>query len=234
MRHHSKQRLIITSLLMFIFIKLYFNLNKIHSNEQNNTWLDQNNGNLVSVQTVSYVTVVSMYFSLNKSKHSLSKYDIWLKNFMKSVDKPLVLFCDKNSLDKLQKYRENRPVKYFVYESIWDVLRKLEVDRNMSYVDNYLNKQLDLDKEKNIHTPHLYAIWNLKTFALKSIADKNPFKSEYFIYTDAGAWRQRVSESWPDVNFIYGLVLFQKNSLIFENSFARTIRIINSRYFYSH
>jgi hypothetical protein len=162
-----------------------------------------------------YVTVVSMYFSLDKSKHSQSEYDLWIQNFMKSVDTPLALFCDRNSLDKLQMYRGNKPVKFYVYESIWDLMRALEVDRNMSYVDNYWNKQLGLDPDKNLHNPNLYAIWNLKTHILKLIADGNPFRSECFIYTDAGAWRQRVFENWPDENFIYRLVRFQQNRILF-------------------
>jgi hypothetical protein len=151
MFHYSKK----LALYLIILIKLTFILslikkaNKVTRNDQNN-----NSNNF-------YVTVVSMYFILNKSKHSQSEYDTWIQNFMKSVDTSLALFCDRKSLDKLRMYRENKPVKFYVYESIWDIMRVLEVDRNMSYADNYLNKQLDLDREKNIHNPNLYAIWNL-------------------------------------------------------------------------
>jgi hypothetical protein len=205
MFYYSKKLILYLIVLINLTIILLLSkqVNKVTRNDQTD---DSNN---------FFVTVVSMYFSLDKSKHSQSEYDTWIKNFMKSVDTSLVLFCDRKSLDKLRMYRENKPVKFYVYESIWDIMRALEVYRNMSYVDNYKNKQLDLDREKNIHNPNLYAIWNLKTFILKLVADENPFKSEYFIYTDAGAWRQGVFENWPDENFIYRLIRFQQNRILF-------------------
>jgi hypothetical protein len=200
----SIKNLCISSLIIITIVSLLQREDKIIAEYSQNN--DSNN---------FYVTAVSMYFSLDKSKHSQSEYDTWIQNFMKSVETSLALFCDRKSLDKLRMYRGNKPVKFYVYENIWNIMRVLEVYRNMSYADNYKNKQLDLDREKNIHNPNLYAIWNLKTFILKLVADENPFKSEYFIYTDAGAWRQRVFENWPDENFIYRLIRFQQNRILF-------------------
>jgi hypothetical protein len=65
-------------------------------------------------------------------------------------------------------------------------------------MSNYKNLQHSLDKEKSIHNPDLYAIWNLKSF----IAKINPYNSTFFIYTDAGAWRIKKFKSWPNINFV--------------------------------
>ena len=74
--------------------------------------------------------------------------------------------------------------------------------RNMNYLHDYLNKQLVKDPEKYIHNPNLYAIWNIKAYVCLKVIQLNPFDSQFFIYTDLGAWRQGIFNDWPDNNFI--------------------------------
>ncbi len=57
------------------------------------------------------------------------------------------------------------------------------------------------DTEK-YHTPELYAVWNLKFFLVQKVADANPYNSQFFFFTDAGAWREKVFAKWPDYNFV--------------------------------
>ena len=156
-----------------------------------------------------FTTVVCMFFSLASSKHPSSSYSVWVKNMLLSVESPLVIFTDNASLNYLQATRNaskftNQTLRttFLVYDSIWDIMRELEHRRNMSYIWRYQNEQHAKDPEMHIHNPSLYAIWNLKTFLLTKAAEQNPYHSEFFIYTDAGAWRQTAIPHWPDNAFV--------------------------------
>ena len=148
----------------------------------------------------SDVTVVSLYYKLNKSKHSHTAYLEWQKNFLQSVSSPLVIFTDKYSIEELLKERKY-PTTLYITDSIWTVLDQIGQERNRDYVKNYQNVQHGLDREKHLHNPNLYALWNLKSYITHKIAKDNVYKSSMFIYTDAGAWRQGKIQNWPDQEF---------------------------------
>ena len=81
-------------------------------------------------------------------------------------------------------------------------MTEFEKKRKKNYTNEYKEKQPLLDREKNLHSAELYAVWNLKTYILSQVAKVNPFKSEFFIYTDSGAWRGSQFNNWPDESFI--------------------------------
>ena len=89
----------------------------------------------------SPVTVIACYFKFNKSKHSISQYNEWMSNFLVSVESPLVIMTDQNSIELITKKRADRPTKIIIYQSIWEIMRELEEIRNKSYIDSYLTKQ---------------------------------------------------------------------------------------------
>ena len=155
----------------------------------------------------SKVTVISIYFHLNRSKHHNGFYKPWLKNFFQSVTSPLVIFTDKNYIEDLLILRNkfHLPTTLYITRSIWSVMKENEMKRNRTYTFNYQNKLQSLDREKHIHNPNLYAIWNLKTFISDKLAEDNFYKSSAFIFTDSGAWREGIFENWPDQNFIMNL-----------------------------
>lgn len=49
--------------------------------------------------------------------------------------------------------------------------------------------QHDIDPERWIHSPELYAIWNAKQWMLHEAAKTDVFNSKYFFWADIGAWR---------------------------------------------
>ena len=122
---------------------------------------------------------------------------------LQSVDAPLVMFTTRAHMKLFQVVRKkmNLPTKFIIYEDVWSMMKELESERNRSYAYNYMHVQPGLDKE-SYHTPSLYAVWNLKPFFVHKAATLNPFNSSYFIYTDAGAWRDRAIPNWPDVSFV--------------------------------
>ena len=163
----------------------------IHSGISNNT-------------KAHFTTVVSMYFKLSASKHSLSAYNAWITNMLKSVQAPLIMYTDNKSIEFLQANRNSSHYKttYFLYDDIWDVMRELELRRNMSYLVPYQTEQQEKDPERDIHNPSLYACWNVKTYILAKASEMNEYNSEFFIYTDAGAWRDKVFTNWPHEEFV--------------------------------
>lgn len=199
--------LIKTVFAFSFFVLLFFSLNQltfilpslipmsIFNNQSNTT-------KTVKPRFQHDITIVSSYFLLNKSKHNKEKYRIWISNFFQSVSSPLILFTNNKSIDQeLLNLRKNLPTTLYFYNSHWDILKELETNRNKSYSPSYLNIQHGLDSEKTIHNPDLYAIWNTKTFITYKISQENPYGSQTFIYTDAGAWRYNVYPDWPNKTF---------------------------------
>ena len=78
------------------------------------------------------------------------------------------------------------------YDTPWEI----PPIRNITSV---LKSQLNIDPEKNIHSPDLYAVWNAKTWMLQHVAAQNPFQTKYFLWVDAGAFRSKNYRfgSWP-------------------------------------
>ena len=72
----------------------------------------------------------------------------------------------------------------------------------MSYVEPYRNEQHEKDPEGGIHNPNLYACWTLKSYILAKASEMNEYNSEFFLYTDAGAWREKVFTDWPQEEFV--------------------------------
>lgn len=164
----------------------------------------------------NYVTVVACYFKINKSKFNATFYENWIMNFLKSVNSPLVIYTDFESQDKIKEIRGFLPIDLVLYNSIWDQMKELEKERNRSYVENYQNVQPQIDREEKIHSSELYAIWNLKSFMTKKVALRNPFNSSFFIYADAGAWREGITSEWPNIFFAKDLKNMLKDRILFS------------------
>ena len=163
----------------------------------------------VGSDTQAAITVVSIYFAFNKSKHGLDFYNSWTKNMMASVSHvPLIMFCDKTSLPTFIETRaaalstgQKPRTTFYVYDSVWSLLKELEMVRNKSYMDNYQSYQYTLEHEM-YHTTNLYAVWNLKAYAASRAARENKYKSKFFLYTDAGAFRGETISRWPNVHVV--------------------------------
>jgi hypothetical protein len=155
----------------------------------------------------SYTTVVTVLFQFGKSKHSSDDYEKWSSTMISSLSGPVIAFVDykweQKFIDKFTK--SNTTCQIYAVHSVWDIMRELGKDRNQKYIQSYQEHQLSLDPEKALHSPELYAVWNLKHYLLKKVAHLNPYKSKFFIYTDSGAWRGSKFKNWPDEEFVKAL-----------------------------
>ena len=166
------------------------------------------------------LTVVAMYFKLDTSKHSHAEYLEWQANFFSSSSSaPLVIYTDKSSYEELlgQLFIANTPnaKTLYVFNSLWDITRLIEIDRDQDYIQAYKNHQLRIDSQSHMHTPSLYAIWNAKPYLMRRTSLANIYASEFFVYTDIGAFRYNIYPRWPDTGHLLELSKRLKDRMLF-------------------
>lgn len=151
-----------------------------------------------SYQHSAQVTVVSsMYFINQFSKHSEQEYEKWFENFVSATDAGKVVFTDLVSFHKLKKIIEGGESLAFTW------LNLCAAPNVKRFQNEYMFEQQKLDIEANVHSPLLYCIWNSKPWMLKSVAEQNPFSSEFFLWADAGSFRQNIWTRWPNASLLH-------------------------------
>jgi len=125
------------------------------------------------------LTLVTAYFELGgKSGFRENPYPGWIRNFLPYSRWPLVIFCDKQSLDMLREARGDKP-------AVWHVTRPQEF-----YVYKYLDdfKRIEFGAGTSLD---LSLIWHEKHHFLRQAVSENPFASEMFFWCDIGLFRFR-------------------------------------------
>ena len=131
----------------------------------------------------SPITLVTAYFALEKSKHSLSEFDMWNARFFALPDN-MIIYTDEMSLARIAGTRSRSSgCTIVILTEIWQTLLAMNID---------WREQHEKDLEKEIHAPELYIIWNQKSPWLAAAAEKNPFASRYFFWTDSGQFRDPI------------------------------------------
>ncbi len=113
---------------------------------------------------------------------------------------PLVIFTDKEHapyfLRLRKKYKENTVV----------IIKELHQLHEYAHYALYQEHHAK-DTEKDIHSPDLYIIWNEKLHFVKEAYELNVFRSQWFMWMDIGAFRNRKGSydltpreiaQWPD------------------------------------
>ncbi len=147
------------------------------------------------------VTIVSCYYKV-PSKHSSSKYEEWINNFLKDSLFNIIIFTSYELMDFFSKYHnQNKNVILVIKE-----FEELRIYKEYKTIWDY---QHYIDNQKNIRTKHCYAIWNSKLDFLKEAIELNPFKSDKFIWNDIGAVRDNLHKCY--------LIKYPKYDLISNN-----------------
>lgn len=176
-------------------------------------------------QTQKYdVTVITAYFQLDKSKFSHSQYQTWMKNFWSSVSAPIVAFTTDIDKPHLSKLRGVLPAMFITFESLW------HVPPAAHYQDLFVRQHANLDPEGFRHSPELYAIWDFKAWFTATTAIHNPFNSKYFMWVDAGSFRQRSFIGWPAIlKVAHAFQLCKHDScVIVAKISAATVNLVNA------
>ena len=156
---------------------------------------------------MSLVTIVSCFYILESSKHSLENYVFWMINFFK-IKTPKIIYTNN--------YTYNRLFKKIVCEDIQFVIYEIEdfVITN-KLTDTQWATQLSSDPENDIHNIDLYKIWNEKSEMLRKAINHNKFNSSYYYWCDAGCFRDNSTIEnyidWPNEKAV------KKNDFILLN-----------------
>jgi hypothetical protein len=129
------------------------------------------------------VTLVSCYYKLNKSKHSLQEYDFWIKNFLLNIKTNIIIFVGKNEMEYIKSIIVNNTnIKYLLIEK---EINDFELVKK--YNNGFWNWQESIDPNKTCgRGQDCYKIWNSKFNFLKEAILLNPFNSDKFIWNDIG------------------------------------------------
>ncbi|KAF8632486.1 hypothetical protein AX15_001855 [Amanita polypyramis BW_CC] len=143
------------------------------------------------------ILLVSALFPLAKSKHSQSEYESWLKRFLGQISTEVYFFTSPSLSSVISS---TRPPNYLItinttFSAPFDIppLRDFE----QRYAQMY-----EQDRERLIHSPELYAVWNGKAYyvaeAIKNL-EKEGKTYDYVFWNDAGSFRDdHLYKVWPD------------------------------------
>ncbi|KAF5317015.1 hypothetical protein D9611_003648 [Ephemerocybe angulata] len=159
------------------------------------------------------ILLVSALYPLGRAKHSHDDYKWWLGNFLSHITTDVYFFAPpvlEQTVQQARSANRSKDAPFFMklntsYESAFSVppLR----GREEAYEEMH-----GKDREKNMHAPELYAIWNAKPFFLNEAAKemKERWKREYdyVFWVDAGSFRiDHHYRDWPNPRTVE--VLFQ-------------------------
>ncbi|KAF5374640.1 hypothetical protein D9615_008933 [Tricholomella constricta] len=168
------------------------------------------NYNQNKVQRVPRILLVSALFPLERAKHSQDDYRHWLQHFLG----PTGIQCD---------------IYFYTTPELQPLLQSLHHSRSQSQSQSHtltINTTFPSpfsipslaahqpkyaqmhawDREKHIHSPELYAIWNAKPYFLeqalanlRSLRHAHDYDYDYAFWTDAGSFRDPHGyRVWPD------------------------------------
>lgn len=123
------------------------------------------------------ITFVSAYYEI-PNKHGSKLFQEWMTHCLSFTQAQFVIFSTGKALEWLQTHF---PRFYYV---------DLPIEQWTTYAFKpQLEKQLEMDPEKDIHTVELYMIWNEKPFFVQRAIALDVFKSTHFCWMDIGMIR---------------------------------------------
>ena len=143
------------------------------------------------------ILLVSAFFPLKHSKHSQSDYEFWLGRFLGQISTDVYFFAPPESARLISAARPSSfPMTLnTTFSSAFDVPPLKGLQPNYTLMHSW-------DRERDLHSPELYAVWNAKAYFL-SEAINNVEKSgktyDYVFWNDAGSFRDdHAYKVWPD------------------------------------
>lgn len=144
--------------------------------------------------------LVSAFFPLAKSKHSMVAYTDWLSRFLSQISTPIYFYCPPHLESTIRLIRGDvGPITIDTrFNNAFDV-PPLE-GKEDSYKEMH-----DWDREKDHHSPELYAVWAAKAYllsnALKEVETVHGQGNiKYAFWSDAGSFRETHTYSnWPSL-----------------------------------
>ena len=109
---------------------------------------------------------------------------------MLSLQDCMVIFTSPDTVDQIKSHRD--PLLY-----PQTIIIPVELNQTFAYnllTEEEWSHQESIDKETNIgHNKYLYTVWHQKPDFVKTAADRNYFRSQYFVWVDIGSLRSPVN-----------------------------------------
>ena len=142
------------------------------------------------MSNLTETTVVTAYYPLSISKHSVANYRSWIQNFCK-IPCTMIIFTTEELALEIYQWRKPHVEKTKVFVRPFD-----SYAMTCPSMMDFWRKQWQIDPEKHIHSPELYAVWALKQEWVRIVVNKNPFQSRWFVWCDMGIQRFHVLDSY--------------------------------------
>ena len=152
--------------------------------------------NTVPNRNSTRVLLVSSLFLISKSKHSKETYYHWLPAFLGEITTEVYFYTSTDLVPIVQSARGELPITIdTTYNTSFDIppLKGFQV---------WYNEMHSLDRERELHSPELYSIWNSKPFLVDNAIRVQASKGktyDYVFWNDAGSFREiSTYKNWPD------------------------------------
>lgn len=147
------------------------------------------------------VTVVSSYYPI-RSKFPAERYLQWIFDFWPKLSCPLIFFIDPQLEPAFREAFAARPGPTLLLPLPFRDLKAFQTLHPAVWMITH-----QVDPEKGIHSPELYALWYEKKEFVQRAIDLNPFQSEFFVWCDAGIcrypnWIPHLANTFPKVGRI--------------------------------
>jgi hypothetical protein len=130
-------------------------------------------------------TVVTGYFRV-PSKFNPEKYDGWMKNML-SLQDAMVIFTQPDLVDQIKAMRSHA-----INRTVIVPLALNDLPFGTLYPTKFWEDQLDRDPERAHHKSYqLFWIWLSKSWCVVEAIRMNVFRSDLFIWSDIGCFRDR-------------------------------------------
>jgi hypothetical protein len=151
------------------------------------------------------VTIVSCFYPLKENKrHTLDEYYEWVKNFLTHIHTPIVMFSDGDAYHWIENIRSEAGLM----DAFFLIRKPLsELEFATPDLKEFWDSQCETGPWKGEMYQTMYHIWLNKCFFVQEAIEKNPFASDYFVWCDAGCWRnpivnRHLAKHWPSTHLI--------------------------------
>ncbi|KAJ6620760.1 hypothetical protein B0H10DRAFT_1049848 [Mycena sp. CBHHK59/15] len=158
------------------------------------------------------ILLVSAFFPLSKSKHTMREYEWWLCQFLRPITADIYFYTPVEIEPLIRKCRGRLPITINTTFST-----PFDIPPLVNSKEQY-GKMHAQDRERKIHSAELYAVWNGKPYfldeAVKALSSQGK-DYEYAFWNDAGSFRSnhnytdwpalaRVHEIWEEGSVLTG------------------------------
>jgi hypothetical protein len=137
--------------------------------------------------------VVTAYYPVKTGKHTLEDYNNWINIFFDCVTCPVMFFCDSQMKLKLE-CKAGKNIRFI--ERDFHSFKLMQEPWKSKWEEFH-----EIDDEKHIHSPDLYAIWGAKQeFVSEAIKLQ---EAKIYVWCDVGCFRVKRPGSFKNtLNFI--------------------------------